>query len=152
MFGLGLGLKFVICIHKAFPFIGIGHNTRFHISGAENKAVEVGVLQSLGGGDAFLRVENHHFHHQVNSLLGGVGYQLLQGGRHKFGERKTNFGSKLVPLRPLDLSWTAKDCTSFVDLISFIVAWEKRSHQVELSHDGSSSKDIDRGVIVGAPE
>jgi hypothetical protein len=35
-------------------------------------------------------------------------------------------------------------------LIGFIVAWKQRSHQIQLGHDSSTSKNIDWGVIVGA--
>jgi len=56
----------------------------------------------------------------------------------------------LVSLRPLGLSWATEDSTGFVYLISFIVAWKQRSHQIQLGHDSSTSKDINWGVIVSA--
>ena len=44
----------------------------------KREAIEVGVLESLHGRDALLRVKSHHLVHQIDRLLTGVWNQLGQ--------------------------------------------------------------------------
>lgn len=120
--------------------------------GSQVKTFKVGVLQGLLWRDSLLRIEGHHLVHQIDCTLACIGYQLTQRCRHKFGKREANLGRKLVALWPLRLRRTAQHGTSFIDLVGFIIAWEKGSHQIQLCHDRSQSEYVDWTVVVGAAE
>ena len=102
------------------------------------------MLQSLLWRDSLLRVKCHHLHHQVDCLLTSVWNQLAERCWHELWESKVDLSCELVALRPLSLSWTAENSAGFIDLVSFIISREKGSHEVEFSHDGTESKDVNR--------
>lgn len=114
--------------------------------------VEKWMLECLGCCYSLLRIESEHPHHQVYCLLRGVRYQLAEWGGNEFGECETHSRSKLVTFGPLCLSRTSKNGTSFIDLVSLIVTWEKRPEHIQLSHHGTTCEYVDRGIIVCGPE
>lgn len=116
----------------------------------QSESLEVAMLKGLLRRYAFLWIKSHHFVHQIDCLLTCVRYQLTERGWHEFRESEADFRSELVAFGPLGLCWATQDCTRLVDLICFIVAWEQGSHKIELRHNCSKGKDVDRTVIVSA--
>ena len=53
----------------------------------------------------------------------------------------------MVTLGPLGLGWRAKNSASFINLVSFVVTGEERSHQIELCHDGSHGENVNWRVV-----
>ena len=93
-------------------------------SGGEDKALEIGMLESLLRGDSLLWVKDHHLHHQVNCLLTRIWNQLVQRGWDKLGELEIQLGCKLVPLWPFCLGWTSQNGTGLIYLICLVVTGE----------------------------
>lgn len=99
-----------------------------HVSHRET--FKVRVFESLDWCDAFLRVEDHHFVHEIDGVLTRIRYQLVERCGHELREREVDLGCKLVTFGPLGLGWTTEHGTSLVNLVSLVVAWEKWTHQV----------------------
>ena len=98
---------------------------------------------------SLLWIESHHLIHQVNRTLTCIRYQLAERCWHKLREGEADLGSELIAFGPLGLGGAAEHGARLVDLVGFIVAWEKWSHQVQLGHDCTEGEDVDRTVIVG---
>ena len=90
----------------------------------KHEPLKVRMFQSLLRGNSLLGIKCHHLHHEVDCLLTRIWNELTQRSWNELWESEINLSCELVTLWPFSLRWTTKDCTCFVNLVSFIISWE----------------------------